>query len=175
MRNTLRATGIIVSILVLFLFLISLIYRENILSLIATDKENALLWVLFLLSFLMEFIPQYTSSHLLLINLAILDISLFYPIIILTIGSFLGSVLGFEMGRKASPREFQKKKLKKVRGYISKYGKIFMAIAAISPLPYFPTIFGFLKIKRKDFFLFGTLPRAIGIALFGILLSLWWF
>jgi membrane protein YqaA with SNARE-associated domain len=170
-KGNLKTIGITISVLVLFLFSLSLIYQKEVLSLLQLEEGIYGTIVLFFLAFFMEFIPQYLSPHLLIFNIAILKIPLLSVTILVIIGSIFGSLLGFEVGRKTSPKEFSKERLKKVRYYISKYGKFFMAIAAISPLPYFPMIFGFLKIKRFDFLIFGILPRSIGIILLGLLLG----
>lgn len=157
--------------MVIFLFILSIIYKEFIISFLSPGSNNYLFPILFFFSFALEFIPQYISAHILLINLAILDIPLFHTTAIIVIGSFVGSIFGFEVGRKISQKAFEKEELKKIKDYISKYGKFFMALASISPLPYFPIIFGFLRIKRVDFLLFGLVPRAGGIILLGFLLG----
>jgi membrane protein YqaA with SNARE-associated domain len=170
-KKTLKISGFLISGIVIFLFSLSIIYKNTIISFLSAQTGSYLLTLLFILSFLMELIPQYISAHLLIINIAILDMPLFYATVIITIGTFLGNIAGFEIGRKSSFQAFQKKELRKVENYISKYGKFFMFIAALSPLPYFPMIFGFLKIKRRDFVFFGMLPRIIGIILLSLFLA----
>lgn len=170
-KKEIKLVSTLMSLFILILFLISIIYKEQIASLLTSQEGFYGVAIFLFFSLLMDLIPQYLSPHFLIINAAILKIPLFYPTFFVILGSFIGSVLGFELGKKGSFLIYQRSDLSKTKLYIKKYGKYFMALAAISPLPYFPVVFGTLGIKRIEFLIFGLIPRIIGLVLLGIWLN----
>ena len=64
---------------------------------------------------------------------------------------------------------FGNKIFKKAERGINKKGKIIVAIAAVSPVPYIPMVLGAIKMARKEFILWGILPRSIGIIISAVI------
>ena len=53
----------------------------------------------------------------------------------------------------------------KLTKFMEDKGKFAVFIAAISPIPYFPFLIGALPFKRINFYIFGIIPRIIGLVL----------
>lgn len=130
---------------------------------------------LFIIVFLLELIPQILNPYFPLL-IAIPFLGLFNSIIIVIIASLMGSILGFEIGRKYGFKFiiplFQRKNFKKILKFWSTYGKWFVTISALTPIPYVPIIFGALALSRKDFFIFGIIPRIVSFLFVGFCWSL---
>ena len=122
---------------------------------------------IFLLSIFVEFIPQFISPHIGVINSALFNIDPLQVTLSTLSGSILGSLLGFEIGRIYG-KDFVadligNKIFKKTEKGVNEKGKIIVAIAAISPIPYIPMALGAIRMTRRKFILWGILPRSIGI------------
>jgi uncharacterized membrane protein YdjX (TVP38/TMEM64 family) len=125
---------------------------------------------IFLGTALLEFIPNFLNPYLiLLVAVPIFGVSSSLFIIIL--GSSLGSILGFEIGKKLGNNAlyyfFEDRTIKKIFSFWNKYGKWFVSISAITPLPYFPIAFGLLGLSRRDFWIYGILVRVLSFILVG--------
>lgn len=129
----------------------------------------------FIMAFILESIPQIIHPFSSVILATGLGTNVFYATLFVCVGSFFGALAGFEIGRKYGfglicPL-LSKKSLTKTVYLWDKYGHVFVFIAAISPLPYFPMIFGSLGMRRKFFWMFGLIPRIITFAFLGMLLN----
>jgi membrane protein YqaA with SNARE-associated domain len=88
------------------------------------------------------------------------------------IGSSLGAIIGFEIGnkfrKKASLIEhwIGKERTEKFEKGINKKGVWFITLAALSPVPYIPLILGMMHLSRKNFIIYGMIPRMISFILF---------
>lgn len=119
---------------------------------------------LFFLAFIESaFFP--IPPDVILIPLCLLEPSLaLYYAAICTIGSVLGAVLGYEIGRKGGRplvnKFISKKKINKVEKIFKKHGAITILIAAFSPIPYkvFTITSGVMKYDIK---------KMLGISVFG--------
>ena len=153
----------------LFLFILTIIYAKNIESFLGSNLGNYGAGFLFLIAFLIELIPNYLSPHLGAVNAYFLNINFKTTILFLILGSTIGSLLGFEIGKKyqekLGERILEKSRIRSVEEILNKKGRWGILIAAISPLPYLPIVLGLLKFSRKNFFIFGIIPRSIGIFL----------
>ncbi len=166
-----------ISILIIFIaiFVLSIMYQENIKSLISKEILIYGIITIFLLSFLLDFIPQYITPHLLIIQSKILELPSMLTFSLIILGAILGSVVGFEIGKKYGRKII--KKIYSKKGYnllqkrVKKYGKWVIALAAVSPIPYIPIIFGSLGVKKKTFSIYGLIPRIIGLVLFALFVS----
>lgn len=124
---------------------------------------------IFIIGFLTEFIPQYVPPHIGIVSAPLINFNLWYAFLLVALGSTLGSIAGFELGylsRKKSDLKksvFGETKIKKIENGLEKHARWFLFIAAISPIPYIPIIFGNLHIRRKTFFIYGIIPRVIGL------------
>jgi membrane protein YqaA with SNARE-associated domain len=167
----LTITGAIIILIVIFAFIFSIIYNNQIEKFLNQNIKNYDLSIVVLLSLILELIPQYISPHALILNGVIIKISLFQVTLFAIMGSILGGILGFELGKKYSKIKYKTKRWIKIKDYLNKYGKQYMAISAVSPLPYSPLIFGALKITRKEFYIYGLISRIIGLIVLGISLN----
>ena len=175
MKKLIRLLNILIAFLFLFLFLFSIIKRDYIEKIISREiGETYSLLLIFLTSSLLELIPQYVAPHVILLNAKIIGLSIFPMFPLATIGSAIGSILGFEIGRKYSFRFimnlYSEKEIKSIERNINYYGRWFVLVAAVSPLPYIPLIFGSLNLTRKNFIIFGVIPRIAGLLLLGFIL-----
>ena len=170
---------ILIFILSIAIFVYSIIDYAYIEQGVKTSFETYGLVGAFILSGLLEFIPQYISPHIFVISGALFDFNFLRLLFVVIIGSTIGSVLGFEVGhrfkRRASILEkwIGKKRAQRFERGINKQGRIFITLAAVSPIPYIPLILGMMHLSRKNFVLYGIIPRIIGLVImssvFGIL------
>ena len=169
-----RIIEIISLILIVIIFLLSYLFKDQLAYWIGKEVEIYGLVIIFFLTFFLEIIPQYIGPHALIVEARILEIPLTEIYITVIIGSLIGSIIGFEIGKKFGKRIIKKYSskdfYKKLKEKTEQYGKWIMALAGISPLPYLPIIFGSLEIKRREFFYFGILPRITGYFLFALLM-----
>jgi len=129
---------------------------------------------IFILSILLDLIPQYISPHILAVIGNFFDINMILVITVMVIGSIIGSMTGFEIGSRLKKSNLivdfvGKKKTKKFEESINKKGKYIVSLAAISPLPYIPLIIGMIHMKRRNFIFYGVIPRIIGLIVIGLL------
>lgn len=174
-KRLIARIGLFVAFLTLLVFVMSVSFREEIQSYIAGDVAQYGRAAVVLAAFLLELFPQYVSPHLIIVNAKILNLPLMQVIALSSAGAIAGSVLGFKIGKFYGPgvlqNFYEKKKLKKVNEKIEIYGRWFIAIAAVSPLPYLPAVFGAFELKWKTFILYGILPRIIGFTILGLIIS----
>ncbi|MBI3334853.1 VTT domain-containing protein [Candidatus Pacearchaeota archaeon] len=121
----------------------------------------------FLISLVLEFVPQYISPHIIIFSSPLFNINLFVVLLVTLIGSALGSSLGFAVGRlyglHFAASLFSTKTLTKIIHAMNEHGRWYVLIAALSPLPFIPLIFGALHFSRRNFFWFGLIPRMLGL------------
>lgn len=121
---------------------------------------------IFVLSFVLDAIPQYISPHIALFSAALLKINMIVGFLLVAIGSTLGSLTGFFIGglvRKPVVVDFVgRKKYKQIERFLNEGGKWFVTVAAVSPLPYVPLVLGALRMKKHKFLLYGVIPRLLG-------------
>jgi uncharacterized membrane protein YdjX (TVP38/TMEM64 family) len=131
---------------------------------------------LLLLSILLDLIPQYLSPVVALGAAILLGINTYYATIATIIGSTIGAAIGFTLGRKylfgAVDILISKESTERLIHLTNKYGKIVVPIAAISPIPYLPVVIGAIKFSTKNFIIYGLIPRALGIAAYAYLFSI---
>lgn len=165
----------LVIIAITALFVLSIIYRKQ---LEAWATKEVLIYgmiMIFIISFLLEILPQYLTPHIFLIEAKILGMAIIPVLGVLVMASLFGSIAGFEIGKKYGTKivnKFYKKEEHKLKELSRKHGKWFVAVAAVSPLPYIPLIFGSIGLKRNDFFIYGILTRIIGLIIFALFVSL---
>lgn len=132
---------------------------------------------LFAITFLLELIPNYVSPHLSLVSALLLRLDPFMVTFTIILSSGISSMLGFELGRKYGKNfvseTLGKKRLKRVEERINKKGgKSTVLLAALTPIPYIPLVIGSLLMERKNFVLWGVIPRQISYLLTAILFTL---
>lgn len=174
MKKNTRNGVIEIMILIIFIiiFILSFIYQENLKSLISKEMLVYGIITLSVISFLLDLIPQYVTPHLLIIQSKVLGLPTALTFSLIITGAFLGSIAGFELGKKYGVRIakkiYEKKDYSTLKQRVKKYGKWVIALAAISPLPYVPIIFGSLNINREEFWKYGISMRIIGMVVFAL-------
>lgn len=120
---------------------------------------------IFVFTTLLELSIQFIGPDVLLAAGMLAKLNLFYIIIMLTLGSWLGGLVGYYMGLTSGDLLvsifISKKRFRKGLDVFKKYGNIGMAILALTPLPYFPIIAGIFKMKFKNFLIYALLARTL--------------
>jgi uncharacterized membrane protein YdjX (TVP38/TMEM64 family) len=175
MKHFYRALAIFLILIILITAIAGIFYGNTVKSDIFNKLEGYGLVAAFIISFAMEFIPQYFSPHIILVNASFLDFSPLSIFIAIVTGSLIGSIAGFQVGRKISKSVlvdiFGRKNYKKINEGMNTYGRWYVALAAVSPLPYVSMIFGSLNLSYKNFFFFGVIPRVIGFIVIAFLMN----
>ena len=131
---------------------------------------------LFAISILLDLIPQLISPIIALSTGIITGINVHYAIIATILGSTIGSVIGFVLGKKymfdAVDVIISEKSTETLTNLTNKYGKIIVPLAAISPLPYLPVFLGAMNFSKRNFVIYGIIPRVISLIAFGYLTSI---
>jgi undecaprenyl-diphosphatase len=126
---------------------------------------------LFFLTIFFEFIPQLISPFFSLIVGIIVGLNADFVILLTILGSAIGSILGFLFGRKWGKSSLyaflNSEKITKSINFWKKYGKFYVFLSAISPLPYWPIVFGAFDMNKREFILFGMIPRILGLLIVG--------
>jgi len=176
LKRELEIIDILIAIVFVALAIISLIYYTPLKAQISTQVETYGFIGLFLISAFMELLPQIFDPIFPMIVLIAEGFNVHLTILITCIGSTVGSIAGFEIGRKYGFKYlvamFEDSSLMKIENFINKYGKLFMALAALTPLPYFPIVFGAMNVSRKEFFIYGILCRVLGFIFVGYAIHL---
>lgn len=105
------------------------------------------------------------STDILIVIGQILGMNMLDVLISVVIGSTVGSLisyyLGYKYGKKIALLFIKKEKFNKITDYIQKKGKYALPLISFAPLPYFPVIFGVMKINFWEFLLYGLTTRAV--------------
>lgn len=128
---------------------------------------------IFVLSLFFDLFPQYLSAHaLILIAAGLARSNLFIVSLVVLAATFLASILGFAIGKYLEEgfleEVFGKENYRKIEKGMREKGKWYVAISAVSPLPYIPILFGALDMDWKEFFLWGIIPRMAGFVITSI-------
>lgn len=131
---------------------------------------------LFLISIFLDLIPQYVSPIIILATAIIADINIYYATTAIILGSAIGSIIGYTIGKKYLHNTVNilssKKSTKKLTHLINKYGKAIILLTAISPIPYLPVLIGAIQFSKRNFIIYGLIPRALGIIAYAYLFSI---
>jgi membrane protein YqaA with SNARE-associated domain len=171
-----KAGVILVTIVSLFLIFYTLANSEALEQKFSTQVQNYGIPSLFILSLLLDLIPQIISPVVMLATATVAGVNIHYAVITAILGSATGSIIGFILGKKymhtAVDILTSKKATQKLTTLTNKYGKIIVPIAAISPLPYLPVLLGAMNFSKRNFLIYGLIPRAISFIIFGYLIKL---
>lgn len=172
--NDYKVIAAAILILVVLFFYFSIVKYDSLEHQIKQSVETRGLISIGIFSFILDFLPQYISPHIFIIMNGLMGFG-FPPLILLVIlGSSIGSIVGFEIGRKMKNGNellsfIGKRKIEVFKKNINGWKKWIVTIAAISPLPYIPLVLGMFDMSRKNFLVYGVIPRIIGFVLLGIL------
>jgi len=164
--------ALIMLLLFIDLLAVSYFFKEPLTNFIEGELRVYGLFILFVLALVLELVPQYIAPQLFAFNAAILGLGFWETTLSLYAGCFVGSIIGFELGfkyrGKLSRLLFEEDKIENVKEKINNWGRYAILAAAISPVPYVPILFGSLSLSRKNFFIFGLIPRFFYYLLFSI-------
>lgn len=173
-KNIKQGIRVFDAILILFFLAIAVLAIYNKVYLeefVLQELQNSGLVTLGFINFILELIPQLVAPVAMVFSALALGFNPHLVIIVGITGSFLGSIAGYQVGKKYGFNVlnylFEDVQIQKAVDFMNKYGKIAVFLAAISPLPYVPMIIGALDMNRKNFTLFGLLPRALGLIIAG--------
>ena len=169
-RNFYIGLSVFILVAVLILLGFSIVNRVYLKQEIGEKIEGFGLIGVLVFSFFLDLIPQYIAPHAILTASLVLGFTMWKTLAAAVIGSAMGSLLGFEIGRKFSSKAqiiesiFGKKKTDYVKKKINNIGKWFVIIAAVSPLPYIPIVLGMIQLSRKNLIKYGIIPRILGLS-----------
>lgn len=150
---------------VIALFIAGVIYRVEIGENVETGIATYGLIGLFVLVFLFDFLPQIMSTYIPVTSAMLFGMNPIAVCIVSIVASAIGSVLAFEIGSNASKgflsHVINIKDHKKVEAGVNKWGKWVLLIAAFTPLPYIPLLFGALKLTRRNFWIYGVAAKTL--------------
>jgi len=163
---------VLILVIVISIFVLSFIFKNQLENLVTKEVIGYGLLMMFVISFFLEILPQYITPHLLLIEAAILGFPLLTSLILVIAGSTAGSIAGFEIGKhygkKIIKKIYNEKKFASIEKKVIQHEKWILPLAAVSPVPYIPLIFGSIGVTRKNFLIFGVITRILGLAAFSI-------
>lgn len=158
-----RILGAVITILCLAIFLTSIALRNTLEDRLTTTLQTSGLLLSFLASALLDFLPQFIAPHFILLNASYVGLPLVQATLLIIIGSTLGATVGFAIGKSHGfnlAREvYGTEKVRKIERVMNRHGRWIVALAAVSPIPYLPIVFGSLGMSGKAFFYYGIIPR----------------
>ena len=84
--------------------------------------------------------------------------------------SYFSYIIGIIYGKRITIKLIGEEKYDLSYEYSKKYGKLGIAILALTPLPYFPILAGLFKMNLKDFTIYAVISRIIHFLIFGWIL-----
>ena len=175
-KDVIEVTIILVTLIVLAFLIYSIanitILKQESSSLIKTYGIPAL----FIISILLDLIPQYLSPVVILGAAILTDLNIYYTTTAIILGSAIGSIIGYTIGKKylhnAVDLLTTKKSTEKLTELTNDYGKIIIPLAAVSPVPYLPIVIGAIQFSKRNFIIYGLIPRALSLAIYAYLFSI---
>jgi membrane protein YqaA with SNARE-associated domain len=168
-KEVIELVAIVVSAFVLGMFTYSVFNVGEIENSVLRYSLNPA-GIIFLTGFLDSF-PNFVSSFFVMISAISAGLNLHFVIFYAILGSLLGSVFGFFIGKRylfnVVKIFFKKKNIDKTIEGINRYGRAFLLLAAIFPLPYLPMVFGAFGFRWKEFILWGIIPRVLAFVVYG--------
>lgn len=175
-QTTIKVGVILITIVSLFLIFYTLINSEILEQEFSKQVQDYGIPSLFILSLLLDLLPQLISPIIILTAATVVGINIYYAVIITILGSTIGSIIGFTLGKKymytAVNLLASKKATRKLTKLTNEYGKIVVLIAAISPLPYLPVLLGAMNFSKRNFLIYGLIPRATSFIIFGYIIKI---
>lgn len=126
-------------------------------------------FAIFVFGFLTDFIMQPIGPEVPATLGLIFNLNFYYVFLIVLLGSYLGSVISYFIGRGFLERDIKTlcKKRPKHCKMFRKYGKFALLVACLTPVPYVPFCWlaGASRMGFGNFIIYGLVPRAFRIFL----------
>jgi uncharacterized membrane protein YdjX (TVP38/TMEM64 family) len=175
-KEVVKFVSILVSLIAIALLIYSFLNIGILNEKVSSGISDYGMGALFIISALLDLIPQFVSPIAAMGAAILIGMNSYYAILATILGSAAGSILGFTLGKKymfdAVDAMSSENAVKRLTELTNKYGKIIVPIAAVSPLPYLPVVLGAINFSRRNFFIYGLIPRAVSIAIYGYLIYL---
>ncbi|MFH1802016.1 MAG: VTT domain-containing protein [archaeon] len=175
-RGAIEVIVTVITLVFIEIFTLSIMYQDELSNFIGGEARTSGYFFIVIASAVLEFIPQLIAPTWIMINAAILDLPLLTTTIYIIIGSTLGAGIGYIVGRKYgikfARKMFGKDKINKVAKLFNTHGRWFVALAALTPLPYLTIVFGAIGMSPKNITFFGLIPRAISYVILYALIKL---
>lgn len=172
-KKGIDVTSIIITIASLILIVYTIINSSSLQSQFQAQVQFYGIPSIFVLSFFLDLLPQLLSPMAIMIAGIVAGISTPLAIATTSLGSLIGSIIGFAIGKKYMYSAVQlttsERNAQKLTHLTNKYGKIIVPLAAISPLPYLPILLGAMNFTKKNFIIYGLLPRVASLIVVGCL------
>ncbi len=180
MHRKIKLISKIICILVVLLLIFSIVNYRILKKSVSEGVNDYVikygLIAVFILIFILEVSPQPFVSGLapLASGMAfgISDSSiLVIAVVSVIISGFAAYSFGRVYGDSITPKIIGKKHYNRYVRLSKKHGNGALAVAAFSPIPYFPVLAGAFKIDIKNFFIFGIFFRILHYLVFGYILT----
>ena len=173
--KVINAIAIIITVVALVSLVYGLLNYSELEGAVNENLRGYGLFGVFVFAFMFDLIPNYIAPHIGILNAGLFGINLFWAVVFVALGSTFGSILGFWIGRKYGIEvvgEFiQGKKIGKFVTGINRWGKWIVLVAAFSPIPYLPLVIGSFYFTKRNFILYGLIPRVLSFVIVGIVVG----
>ncbi len=168
----LKIIGVIIALIMIIFFVLTWFNRDLLSARLTSEAQTYGLMIIFVLTALSDIIPQYIGPHFILLQGALLNFSLPALLGTMLAGTAIGTLAGYEIGKRYGLRialsYYDLIKVEKIEERISSHGRWVILIAALSPLPYLPIVFGSLGMRKKHVLLYGLLPRCVSLVVLAL-------
>lgn len=172
LKKVVRVIGFMLAVIILFILIYSIINQNFFKTVVQGSIVKYGLVAIFVSGFLLDLVPQNFSAHISILIGALIGMNMFWVTLVIVLGAGIASIFGFWLGiffeEEFFGDIFGKNMYKRIEKWMDDYGKWYVAVSAVSPLPYIPIIFGGLRMKWKDFLIYGLVPRLLGFIITGI-------
>lgn len=173
-RKEIRIASIVLLMIIVTISIFLVWNYEETRQYMANNIVNYGLLSIFIFVLVIEFLPQLLSPDFILLWGIGFGINVYSAVIVTMVASIIGSLmsflLGYHYGFHTIAPFFKEKTVDKTVKFWNKHGKWFVLAAGTLPLPipYFPLLFGALRMKKMQFILWGIIPRTLGFIATGI-------
>ena len=174
-KRSIRIISSLITIISIALIIYTLINSTTLQKEFSSQVQSYGIPSILTLSILLDLIPQLISPIIILAASLVAGVNTPLAIIATIVGSSIGSIIGFALGKKYMCKAVTllstEPTRKRLTHLTNKYGKIIVPLAAISPLPYLPVLLGAMNLSKKNFLIYGLIPRALSFIIFGYLIK----
>lgn len=152
-------------IITIITFLIATLFLNRLESSVEHYVATSNILILFLVIFLIEFMPQPIGPELFFVSTSLLGFNYFIALILTIIAATIATYTHYRIGEYFYEKVCSNGKCDRHVAKFNKYGKYALFISAIGPIPYVPMcwISGSINMKRKTFWLYGPISRYLRI------------